>query len=893
MGQEISSEMDSISKLSGNHFDKLNSYYKVLDQYKATNDHVQVGFDAHQLAKWIHKEKKWAKAIEIAKIAFEARKNAVPFNPELLKRSYYNYANFNKRRGNYAIAIRYFRKMLEVKESTFFNGKAYALIGDSFNKIGDSYQAVENQLQAFKYFDLVKDKIFIISNHINVGITYKNIRNQESINKAISHLLIADSLIHTIKKPRIHDLYAINNNLGDMYYKKVGIKNNNKAIGFFNKALQIAKKMKIDKNLAQINFNLGLIYSKTDITLAEEYFDQALLYTNTKNASYLIPKIYMGLGMLAFSKNEYNKTQEYYKKAFSNYFNTEIHDLHWLPSKKELTNINEKAVFLELLKRKIQAYLARGKKKNDTTSYTNAIRTVMTSDELIDIIMKENISHNSKLLWRSLASEIYILGLQACYRLNNLEDAFYLMEKNKALLLTQEITKNDTNISSEILEQEKKIKNEIIRLQKLFQKTPVTQKDSVSEIILNQKNNLRQFKDSLSVQYPMYFSSITNPKIIPFSEIEVENDEIIIQYTMAEMVAHALPDAYGMIISDDHNILFKLKDNKQLLENIYSLRENLNEPFKTPEDIVAYKNIAHQLYNTLFPTQIRDNLKNKKITIIADHMLSFIPFEGLVTDINLGTYLIEDSEISYTYSLSFQKENTSISRQTDQDFLGFAPIHFSNELISLTKSKEEINIANTYYKGSLFVGQTATKENFIKEASNYKILHLATHANASDTITPWIAFHDSRFITDEFNTFKNNAELVVLSACNTSLGEVRRGEGVLSLARGFFKSGANTVIPSLWSTNDKATATVTADFYKNLSEGKTKSEALRIAKLNYLKSNIDAEASPHYWASLILIGDTGKLLPEFNYTTYIYIFTILLLVLLFTVYRYQRSRRSK
>ena len=111
-----------------------------------------------------------------------------------------------------------------------------------------------------------------------------------------------------------------------------------------------------------------------------------------------------------------------------------------------------------------------------------------------------------------------------------------------------------------------------------------------------------------------------------------------------------------------------------------------------------------------------------------------------------------------------------------------------------------------------------------------------------------------------------------------------QGEGVNSLSRGFFKSGAKSVISSLWSTNDKATATITGDFYKHLSKGKTKSEALRQAKLNYLKNNSDAEASPHYWASLILIGDTGVLLPETNYLWWYITGGILLLLLLGTVF---------
>jgi len=263
-------------------------------------------------------------------------------------------------------------------------------------------------------------------------------------------------------------------------------------------------------------------------------------------------------------------------------------------------------------------------------------------------------------------------------------------------------------------------------------------------------------------------------------------------------------------------------------------------------------------------------ISDKKLTLITDHILGNVPFEALIIDPTNGTYLIEKCEITYEYSLSFEEENQKIKRDAKKDFLGIAPINF-DDFTTLNSTKEELQAAKNFYSGHTLINEEATKSDFLKLAKNYKILHLATHANASDSIMPWIAFKNDRLLLPELNAFENQAELVVLSACNTSLGKLLQGEGINSLARGFFKSGANTVIPSLWSTNDKATATITSDFYKNLSEGHTKSAALRTAKLNYLNNNTDAEASPHYWASLVLIGDNGTLLPQSNNLLFLWI----------------------
>ncbi len=896
MGQEISFKLDSIHKLSGSNYEKLTQYYQLFDIHKENEDFTQLGSDAHQVGRWLfYKEKKWKEALAATKIAYEAREKATPFNAELLKRSYFNYANFHKLIGKHAIAIRYFRKMLEVKGSDFFHAKAYGLIGSSYSKIGDPYQAIENQLQAFTYFDPIKDKIFIISNHINIGITYKNIRTQKSFSKAISHLLTADSLIHTVKNPRTHDLYAINNNLGDMYYKKVGQKNDIKAIAYFEKALELAQEMKIEKNLAQVNFNLGMIYNKSNTTLAEYYFNTALSYIkDNKGAAYLIPKILRGLGQAAFAQGNYTKAHEYYRKSFSKYFNQEIIDPDWLPSKKdlELTYIREKSVFLELLKLKTQTYMVNAKKENDSVSYKNVIRTVKVADIFTDHIMKENLSYRSKLVWRSLTSQIFAIGLDACYQLADIETAFYFMEKNKALLLTQEVVKNNINLPGDILEKKKKLESMIIRQQRRFTKASIAKKDSLSAVILSQRGILQQFKDSLALNYPSHFSATSNPKILPLVNIKPQKNEVIIQYTIAESVALTIPQTHGIIITNNDTHLFKIRNTKKLLDNVYDLRKRLNHPFKTSTDISTYKKVAHELYNQLFPEKIQALLKDKNVTIIPDRQLSFIPFEALVTDKDLGTYLIENTEINYVYSLSFQKENASINRQHENEFLGVAPINFSNGLSTLSKSKQEIDNAKKYYKGSSLINTQAIKDNFTEKADSYKILHLATHADASDSIAPWIAFHDTKLTIDEINISETSAELVVLSACNTSLGEITHGEGVLSLARGFFASGANTVIPSLWSTNDKTTTTITSSFYKNLSEGKTKSEALRMAKLKYLNNHTDAEASPHYWAPLILIGDSTTLLPTKEYNVIQIVFMVIIGIIICMVSLYFFCKRK-
>jgi len=167
MSQEISFTLDSIHQLPGKDYEKLEAYHKLFDLHEKNKDYTQLGSDAHQVGRWLfYKEKKWKEALSVTEIAIDARKKAAPFNPEMLKRSYHNHSLFNIINGRYSEGIKSLKKLLAVKGSDYNHDKAYDLIGNSYRILGDPHQALEYQLLAFKYYDPIKDKRYIISNHI-------------------------------------------------------------------------------------------------------------------------------------------------------------------------------------------------------------------------------------------------------------------------------------------------------------------------------------------------------------------------------------------------------------------------------------------------------------------------------------------------------------------------------------------------------------------------------------------------------------------------------------------------------------------------------------------------------------------------------------------------------
>ena len=101
--------------------------------------------------------------------------------------------------------------------------------------------------------------------------------------------------------------------------------------------------------------------------------------------------------------------------------------------------------------------------------------------------------------------------------------------------------------------------------------------------------------------------------------------------------------------------------------------------------------------------------------------------------------------------------------------------------------------------------------------------------------------------------------MVVLSACETELGDYIPGEGLNSLSRSFSYAGAKSILSSLWQVNEQSTLSILSNFYTNLKQGQSKSQALRNAKLSYINTAPDHKRHPYYWAGLILIGDDSPI----------------------------------
>ena len=149
--------------------------------------------------------------------------------------------------------------------------------------------------------------------------------------------------------------------------------------------------------------------------------------------------------------------------------------------------------------------------------------------------------------------------------------------------------------------------------------------------------------------------------------------------------------------------------------------------------------------------------------------------------------------------------------------------------------------------------------------ADFKVIHLAAHGVSDEmepdrtalVFAPGSESEDGLWQAREIRRTRLNADVVVLSACETGSGRLQGQEGVMNLARAFLTAGARSVVASLWDVDDRSTATLMESFYEHLKGGSTVNDALRQAQLDFIKE-YGVKAKPDLWAGFEVIGDGTK-----------------------------------
>src|SRR5690606_22075224 len=219
-----------------------------------------------------------------------------------------------------------------------------------------------------------------------------------------------------------------------------------------------------------------------------------------------------------------------------------------------------------------------------------------------------------------------------------------------------------------------------------------------------------------------------------------------------------------------------------------------------------------------------------------------------------------------------RKESSTNLGLFSPEYKATLAVNFNDSLVNtlvrsgyyeLKGAKAEAQKIQELFDGQLFLAEKASKTNFVENAADYEILHLAMHAVLDEKQpekSTLIFNNNEKLYLSELYQMNIPANLAVLSACNTGTGSIQNGEGVQSLSRAFTYAGVKSTVRSLWPIPDRETAQIMPLFYQNLKAGQDKAGALRDAKLTYLHTTTDkALRHPYYWAGLVVSGDTSPI----------------------------------
>ncbi len=507
----------------------------------------------------------------------------------------------------------------------------------------------------------------------------------------------------------------------------------------------------------------------------------------------------------------------------------------------------------------------------------------------------QDISHR---MYESTGNMVYI------------EKLLQLGEENKTVMLRRQLNSFSSiafgQVPDSIIIQENK-------LQKKLRKGEITA-DSIESLFASEKQ-FETLVNKIKEEQPHYYALKYNTLVSNVQEIQKEllNDG-------ANLLEYVVTDStiYALIITRENYHALKLHRGK-VGESIADYNKAILSG--NMSELTA---ISNQLYKHLFEP-IRPFLKGTILYIVPDDELFNLNFETLCMGATEGDvqYLIQDYTISYLLSATTAIQFSKLKRNLGSGVLAIAP-GFSDEMKSkyaMRKSEASFfdnnfmeyiqqpfavttatNIASLF-SGKAYTGMQATEANFRSSATEYGVIHFGTHTevnNLSPLMSRLIlnpALTDSTDNNDgylhayEIYAMELRAELAVLTACETGTGKQESGEGVMSLAHSFAYAGCPSVVMSVWQIDEKTSAEIIEYFYRNLSDGMPKNEALRQAKLQFMKEHPGDLSAPYYWAGMVLLGDTDALESTSSFPWFWMIFGLSLGAILIIIWK-KRSKNN-
>ncbi len=554
---------------------------------------------------------------------------------------------------------------------------------------------------------------------------------------------------------------------------------------------------------------------------------------------------------------------------------------------------------LKALKGAARARARREAKKGHQEDLEQAAVVYEHASRLIDRMRAGYRTEGSKLFLAASTTETYDEAIRNELELHRLtgeeghvEAAFRYAEKSKAGILRDALNEAEARafagIPATLLGQERQLRMDLAAEDRRVTEAQLEKGGeegrlpSLREKQFALKREYEGLRQRFEKEYPDYYDLKYRFETVGPAEVReqaLDERTVLVEYFLGR------ERVFIFTITRQDLEVASVAREATLETELEQLRRAISE-----RDFASYTQSAHRLYRRIL-APVEGRLAGKDLVIVPDGPLSAVPFEALLkreVSPHAGNarelpYVLRDHAVSYAYSATVLLQGLRQEKERPPDELvAFAPVfaegdtHLADAPRSLPASRKEVTDVRGlfakrqgFFRGWLsersrvYLGQDAT-EHRLKAAGleRYRYVHLATHGIVDEEhpglsrllLMPEAGSgEDGVLHLGEIYNLRLNADLVVLSACDTGRGRIARGEGIIGLTRGFLYAGAQSLLVSLWPVSDAAASGLVVDFYAELLGGRPKAQALREAKLRTMGRNPEY-AKPYYWSSLVLVG---------------------------------------
>lgn len=644
---------------------------------------------------------------------------------------------------------------------------------------------------------------------------------------------------------------------------------------------------------AEIYNGIATVYeNQKEYDKALEYYQMALalIHETQKYQGKIYQVLLYNIAKTFFIKGEYDSARDYNYKIFREFYSKANYNQQWLTYYclleanlssveqqydiayfylEQATHYNTQMIgsqkrFYDLV---LQLQISRQKASIlAETKPSEVLNEYLFCDTLTQEILKQYHYQDNQLEFVQLSSQIYheamLFSLQQSEKSSEniwQNRIFFFSEKKKAQVLQIQKEKLKLtellNIPSKVLKDENELKRKLAYFNiKLNTNHPKYAKYLDSLVKYNKL--YQDFTQQTQKQYPEFYERRYTRKIPNLSEIQksLKNNEMIISYSVGKEETLLLLIASQNVFT--HKLAIKRED---LVLKVDDFRGSILDM----EDKDSYQ-LGKELYQILIQP-IEHRLQGKRYLLITtEDILETFPFDALITDNN--KFFLEEKLIIHNLSVSLAYQSKPVRKNPLTSFVGFAP-YFKDvsEIPTLPSSVQEVKEIATLFENlgltnDTLLGEFANKAKFLEIKDQYACIHLSTHSEffEKNPAQNKIFFHPNSQI-DNIHLYLNEiyalnikADLLVLSSCESALGELKQGEGVLSFGRAFSYVGVPNIVYSLWQIEDALSKEFMLYFYQAILKGKSYIEALNIAKIKIIRQ--DVYKSPFWWAGFTIIG---------------------------------------